>query len=179
MEDIEQVKTIRLLPNISERTYASLTNQHPYLLFSLGRETPEEVEIQTLPSSAHPLFKQLLFACLRSSPQARPNFKTICGVIDILLVQVYLIHQDYLENRDTLWRNMDTGKEKRKDNNNMDEDDNNNNKNVRVKDTDSAFNYRSILGEKYEIDEELVSDILEYVQSQGIYNFPHSFISVI
>ncbi len=41
--------------------------------------------------------KELVLACIHSSPTSRPNFRTICDILDILFIQVHVINQDLLE----------------------------------------------------------------------------------
>ncbi len=54
-------------------------------------------EDTVLPLSVHPVLQQLVFACVRASPNDRPSFKVICGLLDILFSQIHLINRDYLE----------------------------------------------------------------------------------
>ncbi len=83
--------------------------------------------------------KELVFACLRPSPEGRPNFQIISCVLDVLLLQVYIINQEFIQ--------LQT------------EDINNNNNNNNNNDISSRS--RTLLREKYkDLNEELMDDIL-------------------
>ncbi len=137
---------------------SSLLLSYVFYEYLCNRATPEEIEIQSLPPSGiHPLLGQLLFACLSPSPNARPTFKTICGVLDILLVQFHLLRREYLQLADksnihTNAVNSTTTTHNNNDNNN------NNNNNYKEEEKDEKT---SLLREKYNLDEVLMDDILE------------------
>ncbi len=114
-------------------------------LSTYDRETPDETEIASLPSSVHPVLQQLVFACLRASPDERPSFKVISALMDLLFLQIHLINQDYLEMT------------KENNNNNSDDDNNNNNNNN---------NIQRVLKEKYGLNGELMEDILTFLSSK-------------
>ncbi len=120
------------------------------------RETPDETEITSLPPSVHPALQELVFACLRASPNERPSFKVICGLMDLLFLQIHLINQDYLE----------IMKKESNSNNNSNE-------------VDSI--QQRVLREKYDgLSEDLMEDILSFLSVQGktISSNFHSYIFV-
>ncbi len=80
--------------------------------------------------------KELVFACLRPSPEGRPNFQIISCVLDVLLLQVYIINQEFIQ---------------------LKRDDKNNNNNNNNNDSNS----KTLLRGKYkDLNEELMDDIL-------------------
>ncbi len=81
--------------------------------------------------------KELVLACIHSSPTSRPNFRTICDILDILFIQVHVINQDRLE----LYN-----KKKKEEH-------------------DSDCNHPLVLKDKYGLDEELMKSIVAGLDS--------------